>query len=114
MRRKLIFMIVWLGMVTVACQEETSQPPISVETEVFLQATFHIPRKLKWQAPADEMHYLIWLPEGYGEKPDEIWPMIFYLHGAGAGENGSITQMSMGLPLAIYLDEQPDDFPFIV
>jgi predicted peptidase len=36
------------------------------------------------------LDYLLALPEGYDERPDERWPLLLFLH--GAGERGSDVQ----------------------
>jgi predicted peptidase len=70
---------------------------------------------LEGQTPSHTaMNYLIWFPEGYGQDPDEQWPLIVFLHGAGGGPNESTYVMGHGLPQVLYLGEQPEDFPFIV
>jgi len=54
--------------------------------------------------------YLLFLPEGYGEK-QQRWPMILFLH--GAGERGSdLKEVKRHGPPKIV--EKQKDFPFIV
>jgi len=85
------------------------------QTRVNLQAHFIIPDPLDGQVPSHStMDYLVYFPEGYGEEPDKLWPMIFFLHGAGDGEHDSAFVMSFGLPNVLYLGEEPEDFPFVV
>lgn len=96
-----------------ACATTTETP--AWQTGVHLQANFQVPEQLEGQDPSHtEMHYLVWLPEGYGQDPDETWPLIVFLHGAGGGENDSKFVMSYGLPEVLYSGDQPDAFPFIV
>ncbi|MBN1360792.1 MAG: prolyl oligopeptidase family serine peptidase [Sedimentisphaerales bacterium] len=54
--------------------------------------------------------YLLYLPQGYGEK-DQKWPLMMFLH--GAGERGSNLELvkKHGPPKLI---EQGQDLPFIV
>jgi predicted peptidase len=54
--------------------------------------------------------YLLFLPEGYGQK-NQRWPLILFLH--GAGERGSDLELvkKHGPPKIV---EQRKDFPFIV
>ncbi len=54
--------------------------------------------------------YLLYLPEGYGEK-DQKWPLMMFLH--GAGERGSNLELvkKHGPPKLV---EQGKDMPFIV
>jgi len=34
------------------------------------------------------LRYLLYLPKGYGEKKEQKWPLILFLHGAGErGDN---------------------------
>jgi len=85
------------------------------QTGVQLQGNFQVPEPLEGQAPSHtEMDYLLWLPEGYGQDPDETWPLIVFLHGAGGGQNDSQFVMSYGLPEVLYSGDQPESFPFIV
>ena len=30
----------------------------------------------------DHLNYLLFLPESYGQNPDEKWPLILFLHGS--------------------------------
>jgi len=55
-------------------------------------------------------NYLLFLPEGYGQKQQK-WPMILFLH--GAGERGSDLEKvkKHGPPRIV---EKQTDFPFIV
>ncbi len=54
--------------------------------------------------------YLLFLPEGYGEK-DKRWPMILFLH--GAGERGDdLNKVKVHGPPKIVQNKK--DFPFIV
>lgn len=54
--------------------------------------------------------YLLFLPEGYGEK-EQLWPMILFLH--GAGERGDdLNKVKVHGPPKIV--EAQKDFPFIV
>jgi len=85
------------------------------QTGVHLQAKFQVPEQIEGQPPSQtEMNYLLWLPEGYGQDPDQKWPLILFLHGAGGGENDSKFVMSYGLPEVLYQGDQPEEFPFIV
>jgi predicted peptidase len=96
-----------------ACGPAPAPPPPL--TEVHLQAGFQVPDALAGAAPShNTMDYLLWLPAGYGQDPDQSWPLILFLHGAGGGENNSQFVMSYGLPEVLYRGEQPQPFPFIV
>jgi len=94
-------------------QAMPAQPPLM--TKVHLQALYNILGQLEDAAMThDEMRYLLWLPEGYWENQAEPWPLLIYLHGAGDGEYDSASVISGGLPAVLFLDEQPEDFPFVV
>jgi predicted peptidase len=105
---------VGLVLVLVVACGPAPTPPVPL-TEVHLQAEFQVPNPLAGEAPSHSaMDYLVWLPQGYGQDPDEEWPLILFLHGAGGGENDSRFVMSYGLPEVLYKGEQPQPFPFIV
>jgi len=57
------------------------------------------------------LRYLLYLPKGYGEKKDQKWPLILFLH--GAGERGSDLELvkKHGPPKLIAGGKE---FPFIV
>ena len=54
--------------------------------------------------------YLLHLPPGYGQDPEQRWPLILFLHGAGERGNDALLVKKHGIPKLV--DEQPD-FPFI-
>ena len=56
------------------------------------------------------MNYLLFLPEGYGAKSQEKWPLILFLH--GMGERGDDLELvkKHGIPKIV---EQKKDFSFI-
>ena len=62
----------------------------------------------------DELRYLVYLPEGYGDDAEREWPLIFFLHGSGDGDYDSTFVLSYGLPAVLLAGEQPEDFPFVV
>lgn len=117
-----------LALVLTSCQPPPSTSTPDVEkidvgaqleprllTEVHLQAVYEIPSFIEGMKPShDEMRYLLYLPDGYWDDEDRLWPMIFFLHGAGGDDNDSSFVMSMGLPEVLYAGDQPDDFPFVV
>lgn len=55
--------------------------------------------------------YHIYYPESYASKPEEKWPLILFLHGAGERGNDLEKVKSQGLPK--YLKDKKD-FPFVV
>jgi len=56
------------------------------------------------------LNYLLFLPNGYGADPEENWPLILFLHGAGErGDDLSLVKKH-GIPKMV---EQQEDFPFI-
>jgi len=54
--------------------------------------------------------YLLFLPKQYG-APENRWPLILFLH--GAGERGDDLELVKTVGLPSILDRQ-EDFPFIV
>ena len=54
--------------------------------------------------------YLLFLPKGYAEKPDQKWPMILFLHGMGERGDDLARVKVHGIPKVV---EQREDFPFI-
>jgi predicted peptidase len=61
-----------------------------------------------------EMRYMVWLPDGYGDDRDRRYPLIYFLHGSGDDDYDSTFVASFGLPAVLVLDEQPEDFEFVV
>ncbi len=57
------------------------------------------------------LHYLLYLPEGYGKDPTQTWPMILFLHGAGERGNDLEKVKKHGPPKLIAEGKQ---FPFII
>lgn len=57
-----------------------------------------------------DIDYLLYLPEGYGEK-DQKWPLMLFLHGAGERGDDLNLVKKHGPPKRI---EQGKEFPFIV
>jgi predicted peptidase len=57
------------------------------------------------------LRYLLYLPKGYGEKKDQKWPLILFLH--GAGERGSDLELvkKHGPPKLV---DQGKELPFII
>ncbi|HNY80981.1 MAG TPA: hypothetical protein PKO46_22095, partial [Sedimentisphaerales bacterium] len=68
-------------------------------------------RKLNTEiAKKVDIRYLLYLPEGYGEK-DRKWPLMLFLHGAGErGDNLELVKVHGPAKLI----EQGKDYPFIV
>lgn len=127
MKIKILSLTIFVFLI-VACQPSTQQKssppkegsePIPLEprlpTGVHLQALYQIPDTIEGEKTSqDEMRYLLYLPEGYWDDPDRLWPMIFFLHGAGDEDFDSTYVLTMGLPAVLHLGEQPEDFPFVV
>jgi predicted peptidase len=112
MRLRLLMLALLVLLLVGACGSEPAPQQL---TGVHLQAIFEIPEQVEGQTtPHEEMAYLLWLPEGYGEDSDKEWPLIFFLHGAGSQVNDSQFVIGHGLPAVLYKGEQPEDFPFIV
>ncbi|HWB14517.1 MAG TPA: prolyl oligopeptidase family serine peptidase [Pirellulales bacterium] len=58
-----------------------------------------------------KLDYLLYLPAGYDEKPDQKWPLILFLH--GSGERGEeLAKVKIHGPPKIV--EAKTDFPFVV
>ena len=57
-----------------------------------------------------KLDYLLFLPEGYGQK-EKKWPLILFLHGAGERGNNLAMVKKYG---PISFAEKQKDFPFIV
>jgi predicted peptidase len=57
------------------------------------------------------LKYLLYLPKSYGEKKDQKWPLILFLHGAGERGNDVNLVKKHGPPKLI---DQGKEMPFIV
>jgi predicted peptidase len=55
--------------------------------------------------------YLLYLPRGYSEVPDERWPVILFLHGAGERGDGLELVKTHGPPRLI---SEGAEFPFVI
>ncbi len=58
-----------------------------------------------------QLNFLLYLPEEYGNDPQQQWPLILYLHGAGERANNLDYLKINGLPKKL---EDQSNFPFIV
>jgi predicted peptidase len=56
------------------------------------------------------LDYWLHLPPGYGDDPDERWPLILFLHGAGERGDDPVRVQAHGIPRVV---EEDGDFPFI-
>ncbi|MEJ2210469.1 MAG: prolyl oligopeptidase family serine peptidase [Anaerolineae bacterium] len=65
--------------------------------------TFEIVRTIR-------LNYLLFLPDDYQARPDETWPLILFLH--GAGERGDDLDLVKLHGIAKIVDQRRD-FPFI-
>ncbi len=111
--RNILMLIFTLVILLAACQ--SAPEAVDYQTGVHLQAEFDIPDMVEGSPPSnDSMDYLIYLPDGYGEDPEKVWPMIFFLHGSGSDTNDSAYVMSYGLPEVLHNNDQPEEFPFVV
>lgn len=59
---------------------------------------------------ATRYEYFVHLPNGYGDDPAKRWPVIYYLHGSGRGEDANRARKDGPQGPAT----QRSDFPFIV
>jgi predicted peptidase len=57
------------------------------------------------------LKYLLYLPKSYGEKKEQKWPLMLFLHGAGERGNDLSLVKKHGPPKLI---DQGKEFPFIV
>ena len=57
------------------------------------------------------LKYLLYLPKGYGEKKDQKWPVMLFLHGAGERGDDLNLVKKHGPPKLI---EAGKEYPFIV
>lgn len=113
MKSLLLASLLGLSLLLSACGAAPEVP--LPQTGVHLQAVFQVPESIKGQpASHQQMDYLVWLPEGYGQDPEKRWPLIFFLHGAGSTTNDSQFVLSYGLPEVLHKGDQPDEFPFVV
>jgi predicted peptidase len=58
-----------------------------------------------------ELDYLLYLPPGYNSGPNQHWPLILFLHGAGERGNDIDLVKRAGIPRKL---ESGDNLPFIV
>lgn len=87
-----------------ACSSQTS---VDVPTGQHLQGNFV-------DESGQEMRFLVWLPEGYGEDRSRRHPLIYFLHGSGDDDYDSTFVVGFGLPAVLALGEQPEGFDFVV
>ena len=84
-----------------------------IATETFLQGTFPIDRSLQsFEAPADELRYLLWFPDGYGDGGSH--PLVVFLHGSGDDDYDTDWVLSYGLPSVLAEGDHPDSFDAVV
>jgi predicted peptidase len=57
------------------------------------------------------LKYLLYLPKGYGEKKEQKWPLMLFLHGAGERGDDLNLVKKHGPPKLI---DQGKEYPFIV
>ena len=57
------------------------------------------------------LRYLQYLPLGYGNDPEQQWPLILFLHGTGERGDDLDKVKEIGLPKVV---EEMADFPFIL
>ena len=73
-------------------------------TEVKIETADHKPQTV-------QVNFLLYLPDSYGQDPQQKWPLILFLH--GRGERGNNLDLLKVHPLPKILETQAD-FPFIV
>lgn len=100
--KRLAVVVIAVAAVAAACSSSGEDVP----TRTFLQGSYEVAE--------GSMRYLVWLPEGYGEDRDREWPLLVFLHGSGDPEYDSEYVLSVGLPAVLLLEEEPDNFEFVV
>src|SRR5260221_2796346 len=81
-----------------------TKPPASPSARFLTAKTFRV-------EPDVKVDYLLFLPAEYRSKPNQNWPLILFLH--GAGERGTnIWKVATHGP-SKYIEQHPE-FPFIV
>jgi predicted peptidase len=112
MLRRILVVTLAVAAIAAGC---ASTPETEVPTGIHLQGSFAVPASLNVAGGiGDELRYLVWLPEGYGQDADGEWPFIVFLHGSGDDDYDSGWVMSYGLTAMLYLEEEPDNFDFVV
>ena len=101
--RRVACLAVAVLIVSVSC----SAPTPDVATGIHLQANYS-------NTNGPDMRYLVWLPDGYGSDPEELHPMIVFLHGSGSDTYDSEFVISFGLPSVLAQKKHPADFDFVV
>lgn len=84
-----------------------AEPAQVVRTEQHLQARYS-------DGSGNELRYLVWLPDGYGDDREKEYPLIVFLHGSGSDSYDSSFVISSGLPAVLALSAQPEGFEFVV
>ncbi|MCK4628379.1 MAG: prolyl oligopeptidase family serine peptidase [Sedimentisphaerales bacterium] len=103
MRIKLLVCQILLALILAGCggvAEKTTTRPMSAG---------QYDQKLEKQITV-KLDYLLFLPEGYGQK-EKKWPLILFLHGAGERGDNLARVKEYG---PISFAEKQKDFPFIV
>jgi predicted peptidase len=71
----------------------------------------HQARTFHWRGrQPGELHYLLYLPKGYDEHKQRLWPFVLFLHGAEERGNDLQAVTHHGIPRHI---REGQDFPFI-
>jgi predicted peptidase len=101
------FILLLSGVIGLIGCSSTGQPQ-SNATGTQMQTA----KKFKFQkTQTAEVHYLLFLPEGYDPKGEKRWPLILFLHGAGERGRDVWKVATHGPPKNVA--DHPD-FPFIV
>lgn len=87
---------------TVAPMVEVGQHPYTSEVQV---------ADITHNTQTVKVEYLLYLPDTYGQDPQQKWPLILFLH--GSGEHGKDLELLRVCEFPKLLDQQTD-FPFIV
>ncbi len=107
MKRDYILYFELICLFLIGCTETEK---VKMVSEPILSAVQHSQDFAKTVSKTLSCRYLLFLPEGYGQKKQK-WPMIMFLHGAGQSGDDVNKVKEHGPPKIV---EKQKDFPFIL
>lgn len=107
MKKSYLLWLIMMALVLVSCSQTEK---IKMKSDLVLPPGQHSHVFEKTITKTVRCQYLLFLPQGYGQKKQR-WPMILFLHGAGERGNDLNLVKKHGPPRIV---EQRKDFPFIV
>ncbi|MBN1121043.1 MAG: dienelactone hydrolase family protein [Anaerolineae bacterium] len=119
MIKRMVTPMVLIGLTMAACAPAPEPDPTPVATEIArrqMAQSVMIEHEVK-QPGQDaytvetELEYWLYLPEAYGEKTNEAWPLVLFLHGRGESDGDLEIVLRNGPPK---MAEAGEDFPFIM